>query len=117
MGTIIRKVRPSLRLLCAGVGGFLLSGALVYFHAYGLVGAAPLVLVGGALMAVGAVGGLEEDAEEPAESQRFHELADPSRTLSPDDFRTAAREPVREDVERAAHKQAMSPNHWSRSDG
>lgn len=101
MGTIIQKVRPSIRLLCAGVGGFLLSGAVVYFHAYGLVGAAPLVLVGGILMAVGTIGGLEEDAE-PAESQRFHELADPSRTLSSDDFRPATREPIREDAVRTA---------------
>jgi hypothetical protein len=90
VGTIIRQVRPSIRLLCAGVGGFLLSGAVVYFHAYGLAGAAPLVLVGGILMAVGTIGGLEEDAE-PAESPRFHELADPSRPLAAGNRLTATR--------------------------
>jgi hypothetical protein len=78
---IIQKVRPSLRLLCAGVGGFLLSGAVVYFHAYGLIGAAPLVLVGGVLMTVGTIGGLEEDAQPPG-SERFRELADPARPLA-----------------------------------
>jgi hypothetical protein len=104
---IVRKVRPSIRLLCAGVGGFLLSGAVVYFHAYGLGGAAPLVLVGGALMAVGAIGGLEE--AEPTTSKRFHELADPSRLLSPEDLRPAAREPVREDAVRTTPNQAPRP--------
>ena len=82
---IIRKVRPSIRLLCCGVGGFLLSGAAVFFHAYGVAGAAPLVLVGGVLMAVGTIGGLEDDAEPPG-SERFRELADPARTLSPKDL-------------------------------
>ena len=45
-------------------------------------------------------GGSEDP--EPADSQRFHELADPSRTLSQDDFRPAARELIREDAVRTA---------------
>jgi hypothetical protein len=92
--SLVREIRPSIRLLCGGVGGFLLSGAAVYFHAYGLVGAAPFALVGGVLLAVGTLGGLEDDRDPPG-SERFLELADPSRTLSPEDFRTPTRAPSR----------------------
>jgi hypothetical protein len=88
---LVRKIRPSIRLLCCGVGGFLLSGAAVYFRAYGLEGAAPLALVGGLLLAIGTLGGLEDDRDPPG-SERFHELADPARTLHADDLRQPARE-------------------------
>ena len=32
---LVRQIRPSIRLLCAGVGGFLLSGVGLWFQAYG----------------------------------------------------------------------------------
>jgi hypothetical protein len=91
MTIIQRKVRPSIRLLCCGVGGLLLSGVALCFRAYGLEGAAPLALVAGTLFVVGTIGGLE-DADEPPATDRFHELADPARTLSSEDLRRAAAE-------------------------
>jgi hypothetical protein len=91
MTIIVRKVRPSIRLLCCGVGGFLLSGVALCFRAYGLEGAAPLALVAGTLFVVGTIGGLE-DADEPPATARFQELADPARTLSSEDLRRATAE-------------------------
>jgi hypothetical protein len=101
MMIIQRKVRPSIRLLCCGVGGFLLSGVALCFRAYGLEGAAPLALVAGTLFVVGTIGGLE-DADEPPATERFHELADPARTLSSDVSWTAPAEAVHHDVHGAA---------------
>jgi hypothetical protein len=42
-------------------------------------------------LGLAAVGMLEDDGEEPG-SERFHELADPARTLHADDLRQPARE-------------------------
>ena len=40
------------------------------------------------------IGGLDDAADEPPGTGRFHELADPARALTPDDFRRATPEPV-----------------------
>jgi hypothetical protein len=99
---VLDRIRPSIRLLCGGVGAVLLSGALVYFRAYGLVGAAPLGLLAGAFLAIGSTGSLEDGepgpaaSDEPAAPEPIRELADTARAVPPDLFRPApARNPAR----------------------
>jgi hypothetical protein len=89
------RVRPSLRLLCMGVGVLLLTGAVALWRAGDLVeNIGVLGAIAGFFLLLGTVGNLGEEDETPG-SARFHELADPARTLSPEDFKSAAREPVR----------------------
>lgn len=107
---ILDRIRPSIRLLCGGIGAFLLSGAVVYFRAYGLEGAAPLGLLAAGFLTIGSTGSLEDEAE-PARSadavesaatvqtagfEPMREFADPARSLSPDTFGPAT--PVRDSV-------------------
>jgi hypothetical protein len=94
-GMTVQKIRPSLRLLCGGVGAILMMGTFASWRAgYGLAGTVALGLVTACFLVVGA-GSLEEDGE--GGSSRFRELADPARSLSPDDLQRAAPEaaPVR----------------------
>jgi hypothetical protein len=103
------RVRPSLRLLCMGVGVLLLTGAIALWRAGDLVGHLGAIgTVGGLFLLLGTAGNLDEEDETPA-SERFRELADPSRTLSPEDLRSPTREPVREDAVRTTPKQAPRP--------
>jgi hypothetical protein len=93
---MISKVRTSLRLLSMGVGALLLSGVVALWYAGDLsanVGA--IGAVAGFFLLVG-LGKLEDEHDSPA-SERFRELADPTRTLSPEDLMRSgatAREPV-----------------------
>jgi hypothetical protein len=81
------KVRPSMRLLCVGVGVLLLTGVVALWRAGDLAGnIGGIGAVAGLFLLVGTLGKLEDEDETPG-SARFHELADPSRTLSADDFR------------------------------
>src|SRR3954464_69368 len=83
---LVQKIRPSIRLLCGGAGLVLLSFAVQTWNAgYGLRGAAGLGVFAAGFLALAAMGMREDDGQPPG-SDRFHELADPSRTLSSDDF-------------------------------
>jgi hypothetical protein len=92
---IVQKVRPSIRLLCGGVSVVMLLIAVQTWNAgAGLADAVSWGALGALFLVVAAMGMLADDGEEPG-SNRFHELADPARTLSPEDFGTPAPDPVR----------------------
>ena len=83
---LVQKVRPSIRLLCGGVGLVLLSMAVRTWNAgYGLADAAGWGVFAALFFVLAAAGMPGDDGEEPG-SERFHELADPARTLSPEDL-------------------------------
>ena len=83
---LVQKVRPAIRLLCAGVGLVLLIGAVRAWKAGGgLDGAVGWGVFAIMLLALAAIGMLEDDGRPPG-NDRFHELADPARTLAPEDF-------------------------------
>jgi hypothetical protein len=87
------RVRPSLRLLCMGVGVLLLTAAIGLWRAGDLAGnIGGIGAVAGFFLLVGTLGRLDDDEHSPPGSGRFHELADPSRTLSSEDFRQATPE-------------------------
>ena len=80
------EIRPSLRLLCMGVGVLLLTGAIALWRAGDLVeNIGVLGAIAGFFLLLGTVGNLGEEDQTPG-SERFHELADPGRRLSSTDF-------------------------------
>jgi hypothetical protein len=90
---LVQKIRPSIRLLCAGIGLVLLIVAVLEWSAgYGLGGAAGCGIVAVVFLGLAAVGMLEDDGEEPG-SERFHELADPARALTANDPLTSMPSP------------------------
>jgi hypothetical protein len=95
------EVRPSLRLLCMGVGVLLLTAAIALWRAGDLAGnVGGIGAVAGFFLLVGTLGRLDEDEQSPPGSERFHELADPARSLSPEDFRQATPEIVHHEAGR-----------------
>jgi hypothetical protein len=92
---LVQKIRPSIRLLCGGVGAiFLFAAYHTWLAGYGLGQAVSVASLAGGFMLL-ALFGFPEDDGEPPGSERFHELADPERSLAADDFEAPARDPVR----------------------
>lgn len=84
-----------------GVGVLLLTGAIALWRAGDLVeNIGVLGAVAGFFLLVGTLGNFDEEDETPG-SERFHELADPARTLSPEDFGKATPASVAEPSTRA----------------
>jgi hypothetical protein len=91
---LFQKVRPSIRLLCLGVGVLLLTMAVASWRAgEGVGNLSGFGVFAAVFLVLGTVGILEDDGEPPG-NDRFHELADPARTLLAEDFQGAPREPA-----------------------
>jgi hypothetical protein len=104
----VQDVRPLLRVACAIVAAALLvaagsawaaGGAERWHDARGF-------LLFAALLGFFAVFGWRGEVDHPPATDRFLGLADPSRTLSPEDFGPPTREPIREDAVHTPPKQA-----------
>jgi hypothetical protein len=84
---IVQKIRPSIRLLCLGVGVLLLTMLIASWRAgNGARDIGGMGLFAALFLFLGTAGSLE-DADDPPGSERFHELADPARSLLPEDLR------------------------------
>jgi hypothetical protein len=94
---LVQKIRPSIRLLCAGIGLVLLTVAVqAWWAGHGLDGLDDAVGFGVfavVLLALAAMGMLEDDGQPPG-NDRFRELADPARALRPEDLRRNDSEPA-----------------------
>ena len=92
---IVQKVRPSIRLLCGGMSVVMLIITVHAWNAgYRLADVAGWGVFGALFLGLAAMGMMEDDGEEPG-SERFQELANPARPLSPEDIGTPTPEPVR----------------------